>query len=109
VQVVLQSQKNKLKWSAKALFCVLAMGSLLLATAMEASPALHKLIHRDADSKGHSCAATTLARGQVLSAGAPNVLSILAGVVFVSVILEFFRPQFERDLRLPVGRAPPLV
>ena len=77
--------------------------------AMEASPSLHKLIHHDADSAEHSCIATMLASGHVVSAGAPDVLPILAGAVFVLVLLESVRPHIERDLRLPVGRAPPLV
>jgi hypothetical protein len=105
----LQSRPNKLKWSAKVLLCFLAISSLLLAIAMEASPSLHKLIHRDADSAEHSCIATMLAAGQVLSTGAPDVLSILACAIFVLVLVEFLRPHFERDLRLPIGRAPPLV
>jgi len=101
--------KNKLKWSAKALLCFLAISGLLLAMAMEASPSLHKLIHHDADSADHSCFVTMLASGQVLATGAPDVLPILACAVFLLVLVEFLRPHFERDLRLPVGRAPPLV
>ena len=77
--------------------------------AMEASPSLHKLIHRDADSAGHTCIVTILASGQVLSTGVPTVLPVLACAIFVLVLVEFLRPHFERDLRLPVGRAPPLV
>ena len=77
--------------------------------AMEASPSLHKFIHHDADSAEHSCVVTMLAAGQVLSTGAPDVLPVLACAVFVLVVIEFLRPLFERDLRLPVGRAPPLV
>jgi hypothetical protein len=77
--------------------------------AMEVSPSFHKLIHHDADSAGHSCVATMLAAGQVLSTGAPDVLPILACAVFVLVTIKFLRPHIERDLRLPVGRAPPLV
>jgi len=50
-----------------------------------------------------------LASGQVLLAGAPDILPILACAIFVLVLVEFLRPHFERDLRLPVGRAPPLV
>jgi hypothetical protein len=109
VPIVLQTRPNKLKWSAKALLCFLAIGSLLVAMAMEASPSFHKFVHQDADSAGHSCIATMLAAGQVLSTGAPDVLPILAFAVFVLVLLESLRPHIERDLRLPVGRAPPLV
>jgi uncharacterized protein (DUF2062 family) len=105
----LQSRPNKLKWSAKALLCFLAISSLLLAIAMEASPSLHKFIHRDADSAAHICIVTMLASGQVHSTGAPGVLPILVCAVFLLVIVEFLRPHCERDLRLPVGRAPPLV
>ena len=76
---------------------------------MAACPSLHKLVHRDADSADHTCIATMLASGQVLSTGAPDALPIFACAVFVLVLVEILRPHFERDLRLPVGRAPPLV
>jgi hypothetical protein len=107
--VALQSRKNRLKWLAKASLCFLAIGSLLLSMAMAGSPSLHKFVHKDADSPEHSCLATIIAGGQVLSTQAPDVVPILVCAIFVLVVAEFLLPHSERDLRLPVGRAPPQV
>ena len=105
----MQSRKNRLKWLAKALLCFLAIGSLLLSIAMGASHSLHKFFHQDADSPGHTCIATIIASGQVLSTQAPNVLPVLVCAIFVLVVAEFLILHSERDLRLPIGRAPPQV
>lgn len=107
IAIGLQLRKNKLRWLAKALLCFLVMGNLLLSAAMASSPALHKFIHHDADSEGHTCLATIIANGHVLSTQEPTELLILICAVFVLVLAESLLPHFERDLRLPIGRAPP--
>ena len=80
---------------------------ILLLNAM-AAPALHELIHRDADSASHSCAATLFAHGHVESAACdvPVVLSVT--LVETTPHLEFFLFSTAID-NLPHGRAPPSV
>lgn len=46
----------------------LLVGMILLLDAMAACPALHELIHHDADKCDHHCAATMFAQGKVDSA-----------------------------------------
>ena len=41
------------------------LGLVLLLTAMAASPALHKLIHKDADHADHECVVTMFAHGKI--------------------------------------------
>ncbi len=105
---VLQHVKSKLNRFNKPALAVLLIGLVLLLNAMTAVPALHELIHKDADSANHSCAVTLFAHGHVESAvcDVPAVLS----ATFVETIphLEFsiFSMVIEN---LPPGRAPPSV
>ena len=92
---------------ARALLAALLVGMVLLLDAMAACPALHELIHKDANRPDHDCAVTMFAQGKVDSA-AGEILVILTGVpIAAAAQAEFsvFRPAIEH---LPLGRAPPL-
>ena len=105
---VLQHVKSKLNRFDKPVLAVLLIGLLLLLNAMAASPALHELIHKDADSASHSCAATLFAHGHVESAACDVPVFLPATFVETSPHFEFF--VFSTAIKnLPPGRAPPAV
>ena len=91
----------------KPVLAVLLVGLVLLLNAMAALPALHELIHKDADVAGHQCAATLFAHGQVDS----PVLEVAA---IVRVAPVEFLPLTSDSLfnalveTLPPGRGPPV-
>ncbi len=91
----------------KSALAVLLIGLVLLLNAMSACPALHELIHKDADSSEHHCAVTLFAHGQVdsvaveVSVAAPMFLITVPPQIKFSV----FAPAIEN---LPAGRAPPV-
>jgi hypothetical protein len=93
--------------SAKAVLAALLVGMILLLDAMAACPALHELIHKDANKPGHHCAVTMFMHGKVESATCeivippPTVLVEAARPFTISV----FSPAIEN---LPQGRAPPV-
>jgi len=94
---------------ARAVVCLWVIGQLLFSAALAASPSLHRLFHHDADSPSHQCLATVMAQGQMDSSPLPLIIPALPVILVVLVILEPLLPQAQRDLRLPAGRAPPLV
>ena len=99
--------KRHFKSSGKAgITCSLAFLVLVL-NAMAACPALHELIHKDADSDEHHCAVTLFAHGQVDSVTAD--VSVATPPTFLQatpqIILSAFAPAIEN---LPAGRAPPV-
>jgi hypothetical protein len=80
---------------------------VLLLNAMVACPSLHQLIHPDADSPEHHCAATLFAHGQVDS----PVVEVTATIPFAPV--EFLplnsASVFDAPVAtLPPGRGPPV-
>ncbi len=80
---------------------------VLLLNAMAACPALHALVHQDADKPGHECAVTFFAHGQVDS----PVVEVAATIPFAPV--EFLplnsASVFDAPVaKLPPGRGPPV-
>ena len=92
------SGKAGITWSLAFLVLVL--------NAMAACPALHELIHQDADSAQHHCAVTLFAHGQVDSATVD--VSPVAPTTSIEttpqILFSVFAPAIEN---LPAGRAPP--
>ena len=84
------------------------VGLVLLLDAMAASPALHELIHKDADEADHHCAVTMFAHGQVDSATVEVASFMPVGLVETTrqVVFSVFAPAIEN---LPAGRAPPVL
>jgi len=86
----------------------LLIGMILLLDAMAACPALHEMIHKDADCPEHQCAVTTLAHGKIESAVCEIIIP--PPTVLVEITRHFtisvFRPAIEN---LPPGRAPPAL
>ena len=60
----MRSAKQHFKPFGKSAVAVLLIGMILLLDAMAACPALHELIHKDADKPGHECAVTMFAHGK---------------------------------------------
>lgn len=92
----------------KPALAALLIGIVLMLDAMAACPALHELIHKDADSPNHHCAVTLLAHGKVSAATCeifipPPTLVVEAPCHFV---ISAFSPAIEN---LPPGRAPPAL
>ena len=87
----------------------LALLLFLYLLAMAVCPALHELLHHDANQHGHECAATLFAHGKI---SADEIVPVLAIVIFA---LWFGLPSvvapiiYSFDLRLAFGRAPPLL
>jgi len=95
------------RFSRRAL-AVLLVGIVLLLDAMAVCPALHEMIHKDADETDHHCAVTTLAHGKIESATCEVVIP--EPTVIVEKVRHFtfsiFSPAIEH---LPQGRAPPVL
>jgi len=92
----------------KAALAALLVGTILFLDAMAACPALHELIHHDADKPGHECAVTMFMHGKVESATVEVPVIIAASQIEPAPQIEFsiFSPAIEN---LPQGRAPPAV
>jgi hypothetical protein len=101
-------QPNRFARQAKAGICGLAMVLLLFSLALAASPALHHYFHSDSNSPAHTCLATLLAHGRVLSSEASVAVAFVVLAILLLVVFKAPVPPCERDLRLPAGRAPPL-
>ncbi len=103
----LQLENRHFKQPARAVTALLLAMLVLLLDAMAACPALHELIHHDADKPGHECAVTLFAHGNVdsvtveISPAAPTCLIMAAPPVVFSI----FAPSIEN---LPSGRGPPV-
>jgi hypothetical protein len=75
--------------------------------ALEVSPELHRLLHKDAQSPVHNCLVTQFQHHSLLSgfvAAAAPALPDVSGVLVSSGDFQF-RPSY--DHRLPPARAPP--
>jgi hypothetical protein len=92
----------------KAALAALLVGMILFLDAMAACPALHELIHHDADKPDHHCAVTLLAHGKIDSASTEIVIPPPTVVVETTHYFTYsiFSPAIEN---LPLGRAPPAV
>ena len=92
---------------AKSASALLLSALIISISLIGVSPALHKLIHADADSADHVCAITLFAKGQIDSVvAAPLVASLVMLLVFVATLAETF--QFPlANYRFSRGRAPP--
>ncbi len=95
------------KRQGKAVIASLLAGLVLILVAMAACPALHELIHRDADSAEHQCAVTLFAHGHVDSSTVEVSVVVPATSIEVTprMVFSVFAPAIEN---LPSGRAPPL-
>jgi hypothetical protein len=103
---VLQLGKNCFNPPVKSALAVLLIGVVLLLNALAASPALHKLIHHDADKADHDCAVTMFAHGHVDSVAVE--VSVVAPAFFIPVIPQVKFSAFAPAIKnLPPGRAPP--
>jgi len=84
------------------------VGIILLLDAMAACPALHELIHHDADQPGHECAVTMFAQGKVDSATVE--VPAASAVVSIETVSQIEFSVFHTVLAfLPDGRAPPVL
>jgi hypothetical protein len=81
---------------------------ILLLDAMAACPALHELIHKDADEADHHCAVTVFAQGKVDSVTC-EVPIVIPTVWFETTLPVHFFVFGAPVENLPHGRAPPLL
>jgi hypothetical protein len=84
------------------------VGLILLLDAMAACPALHEMIHKDADEADHHCAVTMFAQGKVDSVTCEIIVPEPTVLIETTQYFTFsiFSPTIEN---LPQGRAPPAV
>ena len=100
--------KNRFcKFGVPAL-AVSLVGLILLLNAMAACPALHEMIHKDADEADHHCAVTMFAQGKIDSATCEIIIPEPTVLIETTRYFTFsiFSPAIEN---LPQGRAPPTV
>jgi hypothetical protein len=104
----MQNAKRHFKKIGKPALAALLVGLILLLNAMAACPALHELIHKDADHADHQCAVTMFAHGKVDSVTCE--VPIVAPTVWVEIVpLSKFSVFSSAIQNLPHGRAPPAV
>jgi hypothetical protein len=90
----------------QAVFSAMLVALVVMLDAMAANPALHALVHNDANQSGHQCVVTLFAHGQV-DAATPTVdVPALAVQIQNSAAFQIsvFAPAIEN---LPAGRGPP--
>jgi hypothetical protein len=104
----LQYKRKHSNRSGKAFIALLLVGMVLLLDAMAACPALHELIHKDADKPGHECAVTMFAHGKVETATVevPAAIATVPVEATPQIHFPFASTAIEN---LPQGRAPPAV
>jgi hypothetical protein len=92
---------------SQAILAVLLGCLVLLLNAMAASPALHVLLHHDADSAEHHCAVTMLAQGQVDSpvAAVMVVVPVASSDFSPLTLVSVFAARVESP---PSSRGPPV-
>jgi hypothetical protein len=92
--------------SGKSTLAALLTGLILLLNAMAACPALHELIHKDADKAGHECAVTMFAHGKVESASVDVPVTVATTPIETTpqTVFSVLSTAIEN---LPLGRAPP--
>jgi hypothetical protein len=92
----------------KPALAALLAGIVLLLDAMAACPALHEMIHKDANEPDHQCAVVTLAHGKIESASCEIIVPPPTILVEVTkpFTISVFTPAIEN---LPQGRAPPMA
>ena len=81
---------------------------ILFLNALAACPALHRLIHHDANRPGHECAVTVFAHGKVDAAtvDVPRPAPAIAIGAEPRIYFAFVSTAVEH---LPPGRAPPVL
>ncbi len=100
--------QHLLKRKGNAVLASLLIALVLLLDAMAACPALHELIHHDADEHGHQCAVTLFAHGQVDSVTVE--VAPVVTVPFIETTPRIVVTAFCSSVELlPAGRAPPVV
>jgi hypothetical protein len=91
----------------------IAAGAILLlwlvTFALAASPQLHRLLHRDADSSDHKCLITQIQQQSFAAGIHPTVAPIVLAAKTELVCCAEARFLSARDYRLSPSRAPPAV
>ena len=77
--------------------------------ALEVSPELHRLLHKDAQAPGHNCLVTQFQNHSLLSGFVAVVVPSLPDVSGLLVSCGGFQFRPSHDYRLPPSRAPPAV
>jgi hypothetical protein len=93
---------------SKATLAASLVGLILLLDTMAACPALHEMIHKNADEADHHCAVTMFAQGKVDSTTCEIIIPEPTVLIETAQHFTFsiFSPAIEN---LPQGRAPPAV
>ena len=102
------STKFKLNQPGKSAAALLLCGLVLFVSLLAVSPALHQLVHADADSPDHHCVVTLFAHGQLTPAPETQILAVILALIAVLVSLpqSFLLPS--ADYRFSTSRAPPV-
>ena len=103
----MQHAKQIISKSGKPALSGLLVALVLLLNALAASPALHELIHKDADQAGHDCAITMFAHGQVDSVSGEVPVAVPLALIETTPSSIFSVPSTAIE-NLPPGRAPPV-
>jgi hypothetical protein len=92
--------------SSKSVMLILLATLVLAMNALAALPALHELLHADANQPNHTCSATLFSHGQVDSV--KSEAAIPGPIIFVGTVsFNFFWIPSTAAENLPPGRAPP--
>ena len=104
----MRNAKRHFKKIGKPALAASLVGLILLLNAMAACPALHELIHKDADEADHHCAVTMFMHGQVESTTCdiPVVTPTISIEATSQIKFSVLSTVIEN---LPHGRAPPSV
>jgi hypothetical protein len=108
IAAVLQKQRRHFNKLCRPAISGLLVAVILFLNAMAACPALHQLIHHDANQPGHECAVTIFAHGKVEAATVE--VSVTAAAILIAASPQIEISVFSTAIEnLPPGRAPPAV
>ncbi|MDD5141272.1 MAG: hypothetical protein PHY43_13555 [Verrucomicrobiales bacterium] len=104
----MQPAKPLFNQPGKPALAGLLVALVLLLNALAASPALHELIHKEAEKTSHACVVTLFAHGQVDSASCDVPVIVPTAFIKTTSSIIFSVPITAIE-NLPPGRAPPAV
>ena len=104
----MQNVRRHFNQFGRAAIAGLLIALILFLNALAACPALHQLIHHNANRAGHECAVTMFAHGKVEAATVD--VSVPAAAILVASAPQNGFFVFSAAIKdLPQGRAPPAV
>lgn len=93
--------------TSRRFLAAICLTLFLVLELLASDPALHKLIHSDADSARHHCAITLFAHGNVSAADTSATIAVFVAALLFSLPILQSAILSRLDFRVSPSRAPP--